>query len=293
MPKNSVFYFVSLTMFVVLSIPVMAQEPLVSVMPHEESAEPGCRSSKVSASTDRPTSSTSTDTTQCGVLEFVTGPERIWAGHGVHQDGMAPSVQFGLTPKLDLHYARATYFRLGNNPGPLSGQGDTFLGARYRFSKQSRLVPSFGTFYTLKVPTASVAKNLGTGRYDHQFMLIVSKDVARLHVDFDVMPNLVGRPDVPGFDKSTSLVLSGGVALPRHLNFSTSVLRSSALNADTPSFVSTSTGLLWQVRPRLILDVGMNEGLTTNAPRKRLCFGFTYAPANLYSLIAGPRERTR
>ena len=254
-----------------------------------EEAEPGCFSPSVKAVTDRPTIASATETTQCGVLELLSGPERVWAGHGVHQDDLSEQLQFGLTPKLDLHYGRSGFFGLGNNPGPLTGQGDTFVGARYRFNKQAHLLPSFGTFYTLKVPTGSVAAGMGTGKYDHALSLLVSKDVPRLHFDFNVTPTFAGRTDRGGYDKNTQLVLFASTPLAYRFTLVAGSFGSTKLNDDIPAYASATLGFTWQVLPRLILDVGWDEGLTSDAPRKRLAFGLSCAPANLYALFRGPR----
>lgn len=255
--------------------------------------EPGCFSHNVKAVTDRPTASSGAETTQCGVLEVLFGPERIWQGHGVHQDDIAPGVQFGLTPRLDLHYARTAFFQVGDNPGPLSAVGDTTVGARYRLSNQSKFVPGFGAFYNLKVPTASVSAGIGTGRYDHSLVLIAGKDFGKLHVDFNVAPSWIGRSGVAGYDKNELLVLFGYYPLGHHLTAGLGGVGFTRLNDAAPANASVSTLLNWQVVPRLILDAGFDEGVTSAAPRKRIVFGMTFAPANLYALVAGPREKTR
>ncbi len=258
-----------------------------------EANEPGCLSPKINVVTDRPTASSAAETTQCGVLEVLTGPERIWQGRGAHQDDIAPSLQFGLTPNLDLHYARATFFRLGGNPGPLSGSGDTFAGARYKFNKQGKALPSFGAFYTVKLPTGSPSEGFGTGRYDHTLAFIVSKDLPKaVHVDFNVAPQLIGRPDAAGFDKNAQLVLFTYAPSWRHLTFGVGSYGFTKLNDTTPAWSAGAVALDWQAAPRLIFDAGFDEGLTSGAPRKRISFGLTYAPANIYALVRGPRERT-
>jgi hypothetical protein len=257
----------------------------------EAEAEPGCLSSSVKAITDRPTVSSGTETTQCGVWEVLSGPERFWTGHGVHQDDVVEETQFGLTPSLDLHYARSNFFSAGSHGGPFTGTGDSFVGARYRFSKESKFVPSFGAFYKMKIPTASPAAGMGTGRYDHSLSFIAGKDLPHAHVDFNVTPTFAGRPDGPGYDKNTELLLFGSVPVAHGLTLIAGGFGFTALNDTTPAYAMGTLGFAWQVVPRLILDVGWDEGLTTAAPRKRIGFGLTCAPGNIYALVRGSKTK--
>ena len=252
----------------------------------EPSPFSACKSTAYDATTDRPTYSNATATTPCGVLEVTGGPERQWTGRGLHQDDYAQGVQFGLLPNVDLHYSAALYFKYGSNAGPLSGTGDRFWGVRYRFLPQTTLLPSLGTFYTLKVPTANPAVGLSSGRYDHTLSFLASKDVTkRFHLDLNVTPQWIGNAGSPGWAHNEALVLFASVPLTGKLTFVGGSYGFTQLTPTNPAYAVSSAGFDWQVAHRLILDASFDEGLTSAAPRKRVGLGFTYAPANVYSLF--------
>ena len=249
---------------------------------------PGCFSRSVNVSTDRPTYSNATATAQCGVMEVMGGTDRVWVGRGLHQDDLDQALQFGLTQSMDLHYSGNLYWNDGSHSGSLSGVSDSYAGVRYRFSQQTHVVPSFGLFYTVKVPTASPLFGMSTGRYDHFLSLLVSKDLPKVHLDFNVTEQVEGRQGASGFDRNDAYVLFATTPITKTLSLLGGAYGFSGLNATTPAYAVSSVGLDWQVSRRLILDTSMDEGVTSAAPRKRLGFGFTYAYANVYGLFHQP-----
>ena len=257
----------------------------------ESQDEPGCFSTRIIANTDRPTYSNSTETTQCGVIEVTGGTDRVWVGRGLHQDDLAQGLQFGLTRSMDLHYNGNLFMSDGTHSAALSGVSDSYAGVRYHFTKQTHFVPSLGGFYTVKVPTASPLFGISSGRYDHFLSLLVSKDLPKVHLDFNITQQIVGRPALSGYDRNQAFVLFASMPVMKRLTFVGGAYGFNALNPTTPAYSVSTVGFDWQVAHRLILDLSMDEGLTSGAPRKRFGFGFTYAPANLYALLVHPEEK--
>jgi len=247
-----------------------------------EAGESSCESTIIASVPSRPTVSNGTDTTQCGVLELEYGLERQWQGEGVRNDDFSGGLRFGITPRLDFHWASADFLGVSDAAGTHRGFGDTWLGLKYRLSRQSRYVPSFGMFYSAKVPSASAVLG-GSGRVDHAISVLVSKDVRRLHFDFNVIPQLAGRPGTSGFDHNTGFPLSSSLPLSKRFSLVTEGYGYTALNSATLAWASTMAGVTYQVKPRLLLDSGFDVGVTPYAPRQRVYFGVTYAVANLYS----------
>jgi len=246
---------------------------------------PGCFSRSISVSTDRPTYSNATATAQCGVMEVMGGMDRVWVGRGLHQDDLDQALQFGLTPSMDLHYSGNLYWNDGGHSGSLSGVSDSYAGVRYRFTQQTHWMPSFGAFYTVKVPTASPLFGMSTGRYDHFLSALVSKDLPKVHLDFNVTEQVEGRQSASGFDRNDAYVLFASTPITPKLSLLGGAYGFGGLNASTPAYAVSSVGVDWQVSRTLILDASMDEGVTSAAPRKRLGFGFTYAYANVYGLF--------
>src|ERR1700693_189717 len=167
------------------------------------SAENTCTSSSVISVPSRPTVTSATDTTQCGVVELEYGLERQWPGGGANRDDLSGGLRLGLTHNLDFHWSSSDFLHIMDGDGNRTGFGDTWLGLRYRFLGQTKHRPSLGLFYTAKVPSASTLLGLGSGQVDHSISFLASKDLHRLHFDFNLIELLAGRPTASGFDHDT------------------------------------------------------------------------------------------
>jgi len=248
-------------------------------------AESSCSSTLVASVPSRPTVSNSTDTTQCGVVELEYGWERQWVSPGVHQNDLSGGLRLGLTPNLDFHWASADFLSMVDPTGARSGFGDTWLGLKYRFLRQTDHAPSLGVFYVAKVPSADDKNGMGTGRVDHAISFLASKDIGRVHIDFNVTQLLAGCQATDGFDHNTGLALSSSIPLTKRLGLVTEGYGYTSLNRDKPAFASTTVGFTYQVQRRLILDSGIDIGVTSDAPQTRVFAGITYAIGNAYSWL--------
>jgi hypothetical protein len=231
----------------------------------------------------RPTVTSATDTTQCGVVELEYGLERQWPGGGADRDDLSGGLRLGLTPSLDFHWSSSAFLHIMNDAGNRTGFGDTWLGLRYRFLKQTKRRSSLGLFYEAKVPSASVALGLGTGRVDHAISFLASKDLRRLHFDFNVIELLAGRQAASGFDHDTGFALATWLPLTRRLSAVFEPYGYTLLNQGSPAFASAMLGCNYKVQPRLYLDGGLDIGASAAAPSRRVFVGVTYAMGSLYS----------
>jgi hypothetical protein len=270
--------FIVLTLVVLFfgAIPTWAEEP-------SSSPETSCISSSVISVPSRPTVANATDTTQCGVVELEYGLERQWPGGGANRDDLSGGLRFGLTPKLDFHWSSSEFVHLMNGGGNRTGYGDNWLGLKYRFLGQTKHRPALGVFYDAKVPSASVALGLGSGKVDHSISFLASKDVRKLHFDFNVVELLAGRPAATGFDHNTGFALATWVPVTKRLTGVVEPYGYNSLNPGNPAFASVMVGFNYKVQPRVYVDGGLDLGVTHDAPHKRVYVGITYAMANLYS----------
>lgn len=255
----------------------------------EHSGEASCTSGTIASVPSRPTVTSSTDTTQCGVAELEYGLERQWPGGGANRDDLAGGLRFGLLTNLDFHWSSADFLHVMDADGDRTGFGDTWVGLKYRFSGQTKVRPSFGFLYQAKIPSASVVKGLGSGEIDHSFSFLVSKDIRGIHFDFNAIPLLAGRPGANGFDHNTGFALSGAAPVTRHLGVVVEGYGYTSLNAELPAFASLMGGVTYAVNPRFVIDTGIDFGVTHDAPHKRAWVGATYAVANLYSWLRPAR----
>jgi hypothetical protein len=251
------------------------------------SAENPCGAPAVSVPS-RPTVTSATDTTKCGVVELEYGLERQWPGGGANRDDLTGGLRFGLTPNLDFHWWSSDFVHLMNESGNRTGFGDTWLGLRYRFLKETKRRPSLGVFYAAKVASASAALG-GTGQVDQTISFLASKDVHRVHFDFNVIPLFAGQQGAPGFDHSTGFALSAAIPLSKRWGLVGEGYGYTPLNATTHAFASTMFGCTYVLNPRLVLDSGFDVGVTSDAPRERVYVGVTYAISNLYRDLRSAR----
>jgi hypothetical protein len=153
-----------------------------------------------------------------------------------------------------------------NGDGDRTGYGDNWLGLRYRFLGQSKHRPSVGVFYQGKLPSASLTKGLGSGQVDHSISLLASKDVRKVHFDFNVIQLLAGRPATPGLDLNTGFAFASWLPLTQRLSGVVEPYGYTSLNQGSPAFACTTIGFNYKVEPRLYLDGGLDLGVTHDAP---------------------------
>ena len=243
---------------------------------------PSAPKGTIVANPNRPTVVDPADITELGVLELEYGWDRDWfpgAGRGNIFGGL---VKFAATCNLEIRWSPTTLVTQGSQ----RGFGDNWLGAQYRFRRQTAHVPTLAADYEFKIPSASTQRGLGSGRVDHQFKFLASKDVRGTHIDFNVSALLIGRPLARGFDHNTEINLSFSHPLRGKLGLTGEIYGDTRLNRAVPGFVSTLWALTYTVMTRLVVDAGMDVAVTPDAPfRKRLVMGFTYSLAELYPHI--------
>jgi hypothetical protein len=99
--------------------------------------------------------------------------------------GPATEFNWGALPRLQIHLVVTMGAVIpSNNPiyfpgavGPSAyGLGDTELGAKYEWVKETRHRPMIGTFTMIELPTGSYAKGLGVGRVWYKLPIWIQKD---------------------------------------------------------------------------------------------------------------------
>jgi opacity protein-like surface antigen len=243
------------------------------------------------ANPNRPTVADPADITQYGVLELEYGWDHVWHGQGSRENNFGGLLKFAALCDLELRWDSVSLLDQKDALAVHRGIGDNRLGAQYRFHHQSAHLPTLAVSYALKIPTASVEKGLGSGRVDHQFKFLASKDVQKIHFDFNTSYFLIGRQAVSGFDQNLELNLSFSCPIKGNLGLTGEIYHDTRLNSATPGFASTLWALTYKVRPRFVIDSGLDVGLTRGSPhRKRWVIGFVYSLTDLYS---GRRKRSK
>lgn len=242
------------------------------------SAPPSDLPDEITAVPNRPTFSTTAETTQRGVLEIEYGFE---AADGLQDiNGL---VKFGLAKDLEL--------RFGNDPiirqRGVAGFGDVSAGLKLRVHSESRLAPTVSLLYAATLPTAS--SGVGMNALGHAATLLLSKDLGKHHFDIN--------EGVQFFDST----IPGGVW--RHQYFSAlayshpvwtssgltaEVAGFSRLDASLPASMTVLAAFTHNFSSRLVVDAGAYCAAFGQLPRVVVFSGVTYSVADLY-----PRHRTR
>lgn len=237
---------------------------------------------KIQNNPNRPTVANPADITQYGVLELEYGWDHGWPASGQTFTDTGGLLKFGLLCDVELRWTTTSFLSQTDSTGAQAGFGDNWIGAQIRFYRQTAHVPSIAVSYEVKIPSASFAKGLGSGRVDHQLTLLLSKDIMGVHLDVNASDLFIGRPGMTGFDQNAQFNFAFSHSLYKTLQIQGELYGSTRLNAATPAFASGLAALVWNVTPRFEIDAGLDTGMTNGAPRRRIFAGFTYSIANLY-----------
>lgn len=243
----------------------------------------GCYADSIVANPNRPTVSNPADITQYGVLELEYGWDQPWPEEGAQAKSVGGLLKFGLLCDIELRWGTTSFLSQTDASGTHRSFGDNWLGPQIRVYRQTKRVPSLAFSYAIKIPSASTEDGLGTGRVDHQFTFLAAKDIAHFHFDFNVSQFLIGSPNVSGFDQSQELNLAFSHFIYGGLQITGEFYGQTKLNQASPAFASTLWALTYTVVPRLVIDGGFEEGLTSGGPHLHAFVGATYSIANLYS----------
>ena len=236
----------------------------------------------IQANPNRPTVANPADITQYGVLELEYGWDRSSLGAGARVDDLVGLLKFGMLCDVELRWSTTNMLTENQQAGGRTGIGDNWFGSQIRFFRQTARVPSLAFGYAVKAPTASSGKLLGSGRVDHVFTFLASKDVYGVHFDFNASYFLIGKVGSSGFGRQSQFNLSLSHPIKSQLGFTGEFYGNTNLNVANPAFASTLWALTYNVLPRLVVDGGVDVGLTHGAPQKRFFAGVTYAITNIY-----------
>ncbi len=242
----------------------------------------GCYADSIVANPNRPTVANPADITQYGVLELEYGWDRIWPEENVHQTSFGGLLKFGLLCDVELRWTTTSFLSQTDAGGTHRGVGDNWVGPQIRVYKQTKRVPTLAFGYAIKIPSASSEDGLGTGRVDHAFTFLASKDIAGFHFDFNETHLWIGQENARGFAQNDQLNLAFSHKIHGPLQFTGEFYGETRLDQATPGFASSLWALTYTVYPRLVIDSGFEAGLTSGGPHRHLFIGATYSIGNFY-----------
>ncbi|MEK7342050.1 MAG: transporter [Candidatus Binatota bacterium] len=243
------------------------------------------RAEEITATPNRPGVADPADVTQKGVVELEYGWERAFRSSEFRTRSIASGLlRFGLTEDFELRLGIDNYVtqRSDDPEGRRSGVGDTTPGFKYRLTKGDGIWPTLAFSYEIKTPTASRKKGLGSGRADHNLFFLASKDLLGLEWDFNYQLGWIGKEGKKSFDDSHLWALSLSRPLFGPVGISGEIYGGPRVNRQTPGFTGTDWALTYAVTPRVILDAGVDIGLTSAARDVTYFAGITIALVDVY-----------
>jgi len=238
------------------------------------------------ANPNRPPVADPADITQYGVLEVEYGYDHVMGLQSERENNLTGLFKFAATCNFEIRWDTETLLRQTSGGITQTGLGDNALGFEYRFHRQSKRIPTLSIGYSLKFPSASVSKGLGTGKYDHEIRFYASKDILGTHFDFNTAYVFLGRTSGGGTDQFSQMNLAFSHPIYKKLQFTGEFYGNMFHNNSTPAFVDGLWALTCTLKPRLVVDAGIDHGLNSAAPFHRRYFvGVTYSIADIYRAI--------
>jgi hypothetical protein len=238
----------------------------------EEFIEPG-----------RPGVASPAEIQKAGVLQLEYGYDANFRAAEFRTQQSAPlSLRFAASQRLLLEASLDTVISETDESGTrLTGVGDTRIGFQVVVLKDTERHPALGFAYYVKLPSASEEKGLGTGRFDHKFITLISKKLGSVDMDLNGAVLVVGREDASGW------VTGGQGALSFSGEFENGFGLEGELSGQTkddvqPKGLYALGAITYKVNRRFRLDGGMRFGLTEDSPRVGVFAGMTVGVADFY-----------
>jgi hypothetical protein len=220
---------------------------------------------------------------KAGVLQLEYGYDSNFRAEEFRSLQTAPlSLRFAATSRLLLEADIDTVNSKRDESNTReTGVGDTRLGFQVVALKDTERHPALAFAYYIKLPSASEEKGLGTGRFDHKFITLLSRKFGSLDMDLNGAVLFVGRENASGW------VTGGQGALAFSGEFENGFGLEGELSGQTkddvqPKGLYALGAVTYKVNRRFRLDSGMRFGLTEDSPRVGVFTGITIGVADLY-----------
>jgi hypothetical protein len=232
----------------------------------------------------RPTVAAPAEIQKAGVLQIQYGYDANFRGRDLHTEQSGPlALRFAAASRLLLELDLDTFKSKTDATTRLTetGIGDARLGLQFVALKDTTEHPAVAFAYYLKLPAASVEKELGTGRYDHKLVFLLSKKVGAVDLDFNAAYLNFGREDGEGRESGGQAAFSFSRGFENNFGL-VGELSGQSLDEAQPRGIYALTALTYRVNRRLQLDGGLRFGLTPAAPRVGVFAGMTVGVADFF-----------
>jgi hypothetical protein len=193
-----------------------------------------------------------------------------------HDKEFGPSVTltYGLLERMDVAVGTGYLFIDPTEGKNENGLGDTEVKVKYHLIDQKDWIPHFAVSGTLKIPTASESKGLGSGKTDFNINTIFTWDLSeRWQLYSNLGYTFIGEHHVENdfnYSVAAQFALSEKWALVGEIF---GVNNFNGHKSDDP--ISGLVGAQYQLSDHFVLDAGVEIGMNKAAPDYRLTAGLT------------------
>ena len=222
----------------------------------------------------RPLTTDDAYTVEKGKFQLETGFD--FARQDNHDKEFFPSLTltYGLFERMDMGVGSAYQFVNPTDGKRENGFGDTALKIKYRLVDQKEWIPSFAVSGTLKLPTASESKGLGSGKTDFNINTIFTWNLSkRLQLYANLGYTLIGEH---GAENELNYSLAGQLFLSDKWALVGEIIGVNNFNGrkgDDP--FSGLVGTQYLITDSFVWDVGLGIGMNKASPDIRLTTGLT------------------
>ena len=230
----------------------------------------------------RPTASNPAEFQRPGVLQLEYGFNgNFRAAGGASEEDTPLALRLAVSRRLLLELDTDSPLSQSSQGLRATGAGDTQLGAQFVMRHEDARGPGFALAYYLKLPTASAAEGLGTGRVDHSVLALLSRKINETTFDFNAVYLNAGRTSDAGRASSAQAAVAASRNLTKRFGLQGELSGATRNDEQTGALFALGVAT-FQVNRRLVLDCGLRFGLTPEAPRVGAVAGLTVGVARLF-----------
>jgi hypothetical protein len=251
---------------------MLISTPVSKPLPEEQQPE-------ITANPGRPAMATSALLTPVGYVQFESG--MLFAADSAgfsNRSGDEETMRVTVSSFLQFIAAAEPIAHTRAAAESLNQRGDATAGLQVVMLPGHGIKPTISSSY-LHLVRMGTASSLDIGGFANSALLLASSDLGRLHVDANVFLNETEGPvrraqvgEAVAFSHPVTAKL-GGVVEVRHFT--------EPLSGGT--VYSTLWGASYSIRPNLVIDSGLVNGLTSTSTRWQVASGITYVlPGRLW-----------
>lgn len=212
-----------------------------------------------------------------GVLQLELGYDSNFHARDVHAEHALPvTFRYSAAKRLllQLDFDAVGSLTDERTRERATGFGDTRVGFQVVALEDAPGHPALAFAYYVKLPTADEERGLGTGRFDHKVVGLVSKKFGETDLDFNVAYLLVGREDAPGWERGGQAAVSLSHDFKNKFGLEAE-LSGQSRDDGQPRGLFALGAVHYNASRRLVFDAGARFGLNSEAPRVGLFTGMT------------------